>query len=533
MALHRGIQSAIFYYLSCAPCTGYSYRKKRRKEAIRDRALKHALQEDNPGLYRHPSPFATNPHWQEEIELGPTHIRTRKKDKSGKELKRTQTVGTYNGSQEGSSTDLGSRPSSEKVKNDGQWNLRRYQREDEELWGSSSVNLPRSVSKTSNLAGSVDGDNMLTRPPTARTAQTRRSSNSYYSTNPPVSDLHPATVTRYNSREDAMWMMQPPPPPAVMSGKERASNRSRSDSGASRLSSRRGGDEKLSRQLSNRIMEEKLLKSRDTLATSTLDVSRRNSQRSTGSGPRSQRHDWATDPSANPSTEETAANANANANPDDKDTQPKRERKRRPPPLAISEDSTHSATTVHHNHNHNHNHNHPYTTAARPHLSTINSSGQPASGTPSGATTPTPSRRNTISAAHSRDSSLDRGRLGRERRPPTTTVPPDSSLKVLQELVPASSLLNINTATNTDAANGNSLRKDLRTKTPSFEARVSLPPANGVGDGGEGDELDMDMDMDDGWHSGVDGRDFSLPQWAADSVARDVRTIRHRWSMHF
>ena len=72
MAIHRGIQSAIFYYLSCAPCTGYSYRKKRRKEADRDRVAKHALEMEQPGLYRHPSPFATNVHWQTEIDLGPT-----------------------------------------------------------------------------------------------------------------------------------------------------------------------------------------------------------------------------------------------------------------------------------------------------------------------------------------------------------------------------------------------------------------------------------------------------------------------------
>ncbi|KAJ9627992.1 hypothetical protein H2203_003211 [Taxawa tesnikishii (nom. ined.)] len=465
MALHRGIQSAIFYYLSCAPCTGYSYRKKRRKEATRDRAHKRALEENNPGLYRHPSPFATNPHWQEEMELGPATSK-RKGHKSN--LKAVKTSGTQNSggsaSQLASTVELGLSPNSDGGgKNDSKWNLKRYQREDEEL----------------NLDGSRDGDTSgLNRPPTARTAQTSRSATSYYSVNPPVNDLHPAIVTRYESKEDVMWMLQPPPTARVMNGKERA-NRSRSDSGGSRLSSRRGGGDanKLSRQVSERILDQKLKNGEEQ----PISISRVNSAR-TANAPKGQRHD------RDPRSALTPVAGDSPSSSDEASSQPRR-RRQKPAPIHVSSDSsTPSATTVIRRNNND-------TTSTDSSFVTAN---------PSRSLRP-PVLSTVVSESHytrSSDSLPLRDRTSRRAGLLTN----DSSLNVLQELVPTGSLLNVKTST----------------KPPSFEARISLPPA----DSGEDRELQAGKDFD-GWYA---EHDFHIPQWAVDRTTRDVS---YRWSMDF
>lgn len=106
---------------------------------------------------------------------------------------------------------------------DENWNRKRYQREDEDLWGSEPV-----VPVQTALSGSSVGVAGLPRPTVSR-------SESYHSTRaPPVNDLHPPIVSLPSPRPtDNRWMMQPPPKASVMSGKERATNRSRSGSGAS------------------------------------------------------------------------------------------------------------------------------------------------------------------------------------------------------------------------------------------------------------------------------------------------------------
>ncbi|KAI5370489.1 hypothetical protein Slin14017_G013680 [Septoria linicola] len=255
MAIHRGIQSALFFYLSCAPCADARYRKRRKKEAAASEleAREIRLTTDT---YTHPgAPSSTNQHWDSEIALGPTLVRRGRKKTNTGESQRALQPGrvSSNSSHNASTADLGQRSGSHRV------NLHVNQRDDEALWG------PSSVFDGSLYSGSIR------RPPTARTAGSEPSM--YHSNrNPAINEMHPPTVTKVSRREDVMWMMQPLPVAEVMSGKERPS-RGRSDSGGSRLSP---SSTNLSRQVSNRIVEHRL---RGDTPTST-EMSRQSSFRS-------------------------------------------------------------------------------------------------------------------------------------------------------------------------------------------------------------------------------------------------------------
>ncbi|KAL8782726.1 MAG: hypothetical protein Q9213_005150 [Squamulea squamosa] len=241
----RGTQSAIFYYVSCVPCFELAHRRRRRKGAARSRAEK----EKDQGPYPHPSPFSTNAYWQEDIALGPGPPRKKKgqarRDKERKLWGNRGTNDTENqrGLMTANSTDTGASSADTVVaqnpvqgvteleherRSGGNWNRRRYQREDEVLWGF-------------NDAGEAGGE-----------------SGKYYMNvrNPPVNDLHPPIVSTISSnRSETRWMLQPPPSAKFMEGKVRA-NRSRSTSGGSNGSSKRG-EPGLGRQLGERMMEEK------------------------------------------------------------------------------------------------------------------------------------------------------------------------------------------------------------------------------------------------------------------------------------
>lgn len=350
MAIHRGIQSAIFYYLSCAPCSEARYRKKRKKEAERGRADREALYVEMPNVYRHPSPSGTNPHWATEIAAGPTlaHRGRKKNGNSGKDgdsvsrkgLKSSMTQRS-NDSAAPSSVELGL-GSGMDGRNDSKMQFQRYQREDEDSWGSkTSLPMERLYSQ---------GSSGITRPPSAHV----RDPESYrMARNPAVNDLHPAVVTRVASKEEAKWMMQPPPTADVMSGKERAS-RSRSDSGgSSRLSARSGVP--LSREVSQRIMAQKL-KNGETLPSPTLSRASTALSETTSKG---QRHDRLT-------TDEIDF-AHLMESP--------RKAKRKPSPIRIevSEDSSNSAVTVLRDPSQAPDRPHPKRLASRPQLSTIKS----------------------------------------------------------------------------------------------------------------------------------------------------------------
>ncbi|ORY18308.1 hypothetical protein BCR34DRAFT_596250 [Clohesyomyces aquaticus] len=241
--LLRGIQSAVFHYVSCAPCTGHMYRNRRRKQAKKERKARQRQQEENPDLYHHPEPSGTNPFWNEEIEVGPgppprrargkTNTTTASRNGSQRAI---TTAGTHSTvvSQGGSSVDV--RRSDDPLRlsddtlDDANWNRRRYQREDEDLWGlgededNARVVHPRMPGSSVGLGG-------VSRPGTSKS-----SAESYYTARvPPVNDLHPPVVSLPSPHPaDNRWMLQPPPKASVMSGKERATNnRSRSGSGAS------------------------------------------------------------------------------------------------------------------------------------------------------------------------------------------------------------------------------------------------------------------------------------------------------------
>lgn len=331
MAIHRGIQSAIFYYLSCAPCADARYRRKRKQEAALSRAERLALEEEESNVYRHPGePSSTNPHWQSEIALGPTLAsRGKRKGNNGTGSKRVLQPGRFgsDASNVASSVDLPHRTAS----NDSRWNYRPYQREDDDLG--------RSIS---NLDGSQYSGNPR-KPERAKTADSSKSTGSSYCStrNPPINDMHPATVTKVTSREDVMWMMQPLPVADVMNGKERVS-RSRSDSGGSRMSP---AGTNLSRQVSHRLMDQKLRSG----ACSATPMSRENSNRTVT--PNGQRHD------------RIEEHDFAHGPPKDR---------RRPTPIAIvNDDSEDSAVTVVHNPQFEASKPQPRRAASRPQLYTI------------------------------------------------------------------------------------------------------------------------------------------------------------------
>ncbi|KAH4161139.1 hypothetical protein HBH43_175840 [Parastagonospora nodorum] len=225
----RGVQSAVFHYASCAPCAGYSDGRKRRKAARAARKVKDKLQLEDPDAYQHPPPTGTNPYWEEEIRMGPGPPPRRARRTNTGSTRAITTAGTHHSavSKGGSSMDGadGLRLSNDSIQ-DETWNHKRYQREDEDLWGMDEPSAPlHHIASGSSAGGSGFA---MPRPATSRSA-------SYYSVRaPPVNDLHPPVVSMPSpDPADNRWMLQPPPRASVMAGRERASNRSRSGSGAS------------------------------------------------------------------------------------------------------------------------------------------------------------------------------------------------------------------------------------------------------------------------------------------------------------
>ncbi|KAL6718143.1 hypothetical protein ACLMJK_004230 [Lecanora helva] len=254
----RGFQSAIFYYVSCAPCSKLSYRRKRRKEYKRAKAEK-AMNEAEQGLYEHPSPFSTNPYWQEEIAVGPgPPVRKAQRDgkgkpETGKQKKDRQSKTSGSGHSHGTGTGsadtlTGDEGQSTRDSREG-WNKKRHQREDEVLWG---LEL-----QETNSSGAAS--------PSSRSAS--GSFYQYCARNPEINDLHPPVVsTQPRTKTETLWMLQPPPRAKVMEGKERASlentpTRSRSTSGGSnwgKSTTKKASDISLGRQIGERLVGAKL-----------------------------------------------------------------------------------------------------------------------------------------------------------------------------------------------------------------------------------------------------------------------------------
>lgn len=248
--LWRGFQSAVFYYFSCAPCAKISYHRRRRKQTKRARAEseKVATEMMEQGIYQHPSPFSTNIYWREEMVLGPgpppkNRHRDRSKTESSRELR---SGGVGSSSITGNSSDTVVEDEASRIISEAghgrrsgeDWNKRRYQRDDEILWGDDTDDGDGTGIANRNGIGSY-----------------------YYSRNPAVNDLHPPVVSKVSTRRsETRWMLQPPPSARIMEGKERLSPRSRSGSGVSSKSAdshRKRDDVSLGRKVGERLMEEK------------------------------------------------------------------------------------------------------------------------------------------------------------------------------------------------------------------------------------------------------------------------------------
>ncbi|KAI9845772.1 MAG: hypothetical protein M1838_001559 [Thelocarpon superellum] len=290
MSLGVALQSVLYYVVACSACHKSAHRRRRKREAVLAKAEKGELETEQPGLYRHPSPFSTNVYWREEQALGPGPPQRR----AGKNERGSQhqllsvgpgsSVGSSGGCSPGpgkDSTEL--HPAAEDTLHGDNWNRRRYQREDEDLWGHGVPPIPHRDRRGSNVGSSI-GLVGIGRPEKAATED-------YYTArNPPVNELHPPIVSTHpTNRSETRWMLQPPPSAKIMEGKERATL-SRSDSGASK----KGPDPALSRQIGERLMEEKRLAAR----RSHLDEASRSRASSKGkrgnagtATPDGQRHD--------------------------------------------------------------------------------------------------------------------------------------------------------------------------------------------------------------------------------------------------
>lgn len=330
MSLNVALQSVAFYVLSCSTCAKISHRRKVKQQTKRERAEKQTLEMEQPGLYRHPSPFSTNPYWTEEIMLGPGPPPKKGGSKAGSKTGSTRALNTGGmgssiGSRGDSSTAAGSSPTmvetNPQISGEG-WNIKRYQREDEELWGHEPDKQhtgQRFVDAIVRASTVVTSSRLLNRNKDIEEDEDEDTGSYYITRNPPVNDLHPPVVSTHTHKDATQWMLQPPPPAKVMEGKERAI-RSRSDSGAS---SRRGGDgPSLSRQVSSRLMEAKLARGESPSSDLAFRSYTPNKSRTNTSNGR------LTPSSARPTTHSSSSESS--------DAGVGSRRKRRPPPIFTS-----------------------------------------------------------------------------------------------------------------------------------------------------------------------------------------------------
>lgn len=227
MSFPVAVQSAIFYLVACTPCAKVRHRQKARDIAKKERQDKARLEMEQPGLYQHPSPFNTNPYWQDEITMGPS---LPKKSVSKNSSQRGLTSAgrdsqapsvSEHANADDSRTNIDSmsilREDEDGVPSD--WNRKLgYQREDEELWGQwSGQKLKVAITKARDSAGRLIESTLGLEKEV--TDQERRD---FYTTprNPPVNDYHPPVVSSKPPHKDAhKWMLQPPPSAKVMEGK--------------------------------------------------------------------------------------------------------------------------------------------------------------------------------------------------------------------------------------------------------------------------------------------------------------------------
>lgn len=487
MALHRGIQSAIFYYLSCAPCAEARYRKKRKQDAVRGRAERAALEAEMPDVYRHPSPSSTNPYWQTEIAAGPVLVSRGKKkgnaSASGRQGVKTSYTQRSNESDVPSSLDLSQRNEAGTGSRDGRvdsrWQFQQFQRDDEPYsYASRSVER---MASSSTLDGSASQRSAgLARPAKVKL---RPAPDGYLEArNPEISDRHPAIARKISSKEEAAWLMAPPPTADFMSGKDRGT-RSRSDSGGSSKWSARSGVP-LSREVSRRLMEQKW-RHGDAPLTPSLS---RESTMGVQNDPTGQRHDrrnigekdFALEDGLSRSTTQHPSPVLVGASEDSMDSS---QTVIRSPDLAAHPRQTRRAIS-------------------KPELSTIVSDESPP---PNGSEVHHPRTAHTTDVHDaSINSNTERDRIS--RRAPLLFH--DESLQTLYELAPASAILK---------------RKPSLSRNVSRDS-VPKRTESRINDGREDKKLEVRPEMFDSWYT----PDFELPQWIHEHTKREVT---QRWSM--
>lgn len=160
------------------------------------------------------------------------------------------------------------------------WNFKRYQREDEELWGHGLSRTGQQLMDAIKQAGTSAGRFMEAKLGKDKPVTDEDRQNFYFTPkNPPVNDYHPPVVSSKPAHRDGhRWMLQPPPPAKVMEGKVPVN---RTASMASMASSRRtvrtSDGVGLSRLVGERVVDAKLRKgatSADGMSRSTSPLPR-------------------------------------------------------------------------------------------------------------------------------------------------------------------------------------------------------------------------------------------------------------------
>lgn len=101
------------------------------------------------------------------------------------------------------------------------WNYKRYQREDEELWGYDISRTSQKLMDAIKQAGTTAGRFVESKLGIEKHVTEEDRYNFYFAPrNPPVNDYHPPVVRSKPIHKDGLqWMLQPPPPAKVMEGK--------------------------------------------------------------------------------------------------------------------------------------------------------------------------------------------------------------------------------------------------------------------------------------------------------------------------
>jgi hypothetical protein len=333
MSLSVALQSVLFYVVACTPCAQVRHRQKARKQAKKDREEKARFELEQPDLYRHPDPFSTNPYWMEEIMMGPSLPKKGKRnvDASKSPSQRgltsagqdsgigtrsslaisnagtsaTDTPTTAKSENHGRSTSGASdaltgtvspTPESERtvvasssaeeptsptltqtasVSTADGWNYKRYQREDEELWGHGISKTGQHLMDAIKQAGTSAGRFVEAKLGMEKqvTDQARRD---FYFTprNPPVNEYHPPVVSSRPLHPDGhRWMLQPPPSAKVMEGRVPVSRSTSVASANSRRTVATTDTLPLGRLVGERAVEAKMRKSEASAESAALSTS--------------------------------------------------------------------------------------------------------------------------------------------------------------------------------------------------------------------------------------------------------------------